>query len=111
MSADPSATATADPLYDPPGSSAGSSGLTGVPYHWLTPEAPNASSCMLALPTMAASAARAPAMHAASRAAGSAIAATALQPAVVGTPATSMTSLTAMRGPLPGWSSRGMEVA
>src|ERR1700683_4571382 len=108
MSADPSATATADPLDDPPGSSAGSSGLTGVPDRGLTPEAPNASSAMLALPTMAASAARAPAMHAASRAAGSAIAATALQPAGVGTPAASVTSFTPGRGPLPGWSSRVM---
>src|SRR5580693_1908372 len=110
MSADPSATATADPLDDPPGSRAGSSGLTGVPNHWLTPEAPNASSCRLALPTMAAPDARAPAMQAASRAAGAAVSASALQPAVVGTPAMSMTSFTAIRGPLPGQSSRLINV-
>src|SRR5215469_17836999 len=111
MSADPSATATADPLDDPPGSSAGSSGFTGVPYHSLTPEAPKASSCRFALPTMAASAARAPAMQAASLVAGAAILASALQPAVVGTPMTSIRSLTAIRGPLPGWSSRVINVA
>src|SRR5580693_1833969 len=110
MSADPSATATADPLDDPPGSRVGSSGLIGVPNHWLTPEAPNASSCRLALPTMAAPAAPAPAMQAASRAAGAAVSASALQPAVVGTPAMSMTSFTAIRGPLPGRSSRLINV-
>ena len=77
MSADPSATATADPLEDPPGSSAGSSGLTGVPDHGLIPDPPKASSCRLALPTTTAPAARAPARHAACRAAGPATAATA----------------------------------
>jgi hypothetical protein len=63
------------------------------------------------LPTITAPAARAPAKHAASRSAGQARSATALQPAVVGTPRTSIRSLTAIRGPLPGWSSRVIKVA
>ena len=57
------------PARDP----AGSSGLTGVPNHGFTPSAPNASSTRLVLPTMRASAARAPARQAASAAAGSAV--------------------------------------
>jgi hypothetical protein len=52
------------------------------------------------LPTIAALADRAPAMQAASRAAGTAVCATARQPAVVGTPAMSIRSLTASRTPL-----------
>src|SRR5215469_6659771 len=34
------ATATADPLEDPPGTRAGARGLTGVPLQWLTPVKP-----------------------------------------------------------------------
>src|SRR5438270_7590109 len=69
-SASPDATATADPLEEPPGTSRGSSGLTGVPYHGLIPDTPKASSCRLVLPTITAapafSAARMPARQAAS---------------------------------------------
>ncbi len=72
-----------------------------MPNHGFTPMGVMASSVRFALPTMRASAARAPARQAASRAAGVATSATARQPAVVGTPATSMRSLTARRGPVP----------
>ena len=34
-----------DPLDEPPGTRAGSSGFTGVPYHGLIPVTPRASSC------------------------------------------------------------------
>ncbi len=40
MSASPVATATADPLDEPPGTRPGSSGLTGVPYQGLMPVTP-----------------------------------------------------------------------
>ena len=40
MSASPLATAVADPLEEPPGTRRGSSGLTGVPDHALTPVMP-----------------------------------------------------------------------
>jgi len=52
MSTRPPATATADPLDDPPGMRAGQRGLTGVPQRGLTPVTPNANSCMFALPTI-----------------------------------------------------------
>ena len=39
-SASPVATATAEPLDDPPGTRSGSNGLTGVPYQGLTPVTP-----------------------------------------------------------------------
>src|SRR5207302_40678 len=104
------ATATADPLDEPPGTSAGSKGFTGVPYQALTPVAPKASSWRLAFPTMRASAARAPAMQRASFSAGAAASATARQPAVVGTPSTSMRSLTASLGPRPDESNWAMNV-
>ena len=100
-SASPVATATADPLDDPPGTRAGSSGFTGVPNQGLTPVTPRASSCRLVRPTMRAPAARAPARQAASLGAGSARSATARQPAVVGWPSMSMRSLTARRTPGP----------
>src|SRR5438067_10402621 len=109
-SASPSATATADPLEDPPGTKVGSKGFVGLPNHWLRPVVPNASSWRLALPTIRAPAARAPARHAASANAGVASSATALQPAVVGTPSTSMRSLTARWTPSPDVSNRVMNV-
>src|SRR5205823_14757474 len=65
-SASPEATATADPLDDPPGMRSGSRGLTGVPNHGFVPSGNMASSCRLALPTRRAPAARAPDRHAAS---------------------------------------------
>ena len=43
-SASPIATATAEPLDDPPGTRPGSRGLTGVPNQGLTPVTPSASS-------------------------------------------------------------------
>src|SRR6266516_7188043 len=106
MSASPVATATADPLDDPPGTRAGSIGLTGVPNAVLIPLMPYASSWRLTLPARhawpRAIAARRPVMHTASAAAGLARSATARLPAVVGRPATSMRSLTATRSPGPG---------
>src|SRR5205807_8791584 len=95
------ATATADPLEEPPGISAGSSGLTGVPYQGFVPSGSTASSCRLVFPTRRAPALRAPARHAASRSAGCALRSSAFDPAVVGTPSTSMMSLTARRTPEP----------
>jgi hypothetical protein len=104
------ATATADPLEEPPGMRSASSGLTGVPNQGFVPIGSIASSCMFALPTRRAPAAREPARHEASRNAGSARSATARQPAVVTTPSTSMMSLTATRIPLPLASSFVMNV-
>jgi len=72
-----------------------------VPNHGLVPSGNIASSCRLVFPTIRASAARAPARQAASATAGVAVLATARHPAGVGTPATSMRSLTASRGPAP----------
>src|ERR1700722_10031138 len=92
-SASPVATATADPDDDPPGSRRGSRGFTGVPDQWFTPLADQHSSVSPVLPTI-----RAP-PSAASISAGSAISAPTGPPAVVGTPATSMQSFTASRGP------------
>src|SRR5579859_6614063 len=53
-SAAPTATATAEPLDEPPGANRGSSGLHAVPDHPLTPEVPRPSSCSAVLPTIAA---------------------------------------------------------
>ena len=100
-SASPVATATADPLDDPPGSRLGSRGLTGVPAQWLTPLADQHSSVRPVLPTTCAPPSRADVTTAASATAGSAISATTGQPAVVGSPATSMQSFPASRGPAP----------
>ncbi len=101
-SASSSATATADPLDDPPGMTAGSSGLRGVPYQRFTPLPPIASSTRFVLPTMRAPAARAPARQRASRVARIARSATTRLPAVVASPSTSMRSFTASRNPEPG---------
>ena len=98
-SASPVATATADPDDDPPGSRRGSRGFTGVPDQWFTPLADQHSSVSPVLPTIRAPPSRAEATTAASISAGSAISATTGHPAVVGTPATSMQSFTASRGP------------
>ena len=105
------ATATAEPLDEPPGTSPGSRGLVGVPNHGLMPDVPNASSWRLVLPTMRTPAARAPASNGASAAAGLARSATARHPAVVGTPSMSMRSFTASRTPVPPSSKRVMNVA
>src|SRR5256885_3769471 len=105
MSASSLATATADPLDEPPGISSGSSGFTGVPYQGLEPIGSMASSWRLALPTIRVPAARAPARQAASAVAGDAVSARAFDPHVVGTPSTSMMSFTASRAPDPAASS------
>jgi acyl-CoA synthetase (AMP-forming)/AMP-acid ligase II len=106
----PVATATAEPLDDPPGIRVGSSGLTGEPNHGFVPNGNIASSWRLAFPTIRASADRKPLKHAASRVAGLAFRSTARQPAVVGTPWTSIRSFTATRGPVPLPSRREMKV-
>src|SRR5580692_93773 len=98
-SASPVATATAEPLDDPPGRRRGSSGFTGVPDQVFVPTADQHSSVRFALPTMAAPERRAAATTAASRAAGLARSAITGQPTVVGTPSTSMQSFTASRTP------------
>src|SRR5215469_15539083 len=95
------ATATAEPLEEPPGASEASSGLTGVPNQGLIPVTPSASSCRFALPTICAPAARRPARQAASWPAGTAASATTRDAAVVGVPATSIRSFTATRSPGP----------
>ena len=104
-SACPVATATAEPLDEPPGTRRGSSGLGGVPDQRFVPTADQHSSDRLVLPTIRAPDRRAAATTAASRAAGRARSAITGQPTVVGTPATSMQSLTASRGPGPAASS------
>ena len=86
-----------------------------MPNHGLIPVTPKASSCRLVFPTKQtapdASAARSPRRQLASRAATGAVVATALLPAVVGSPTMSMTSFTATRTPGPDWSDRVMNVA
>ena len=51
-SARSNATATADPLEEPPGTRFLPRGFTGVPYQGLIPVTPYASSCMLVRPTI-----------------------------------------------------------
>src|SRR6516162_10493826 len=109
-SVSPVATATAEPLDDPPGSRRGSAGFGGVPDQGFTPLADQHSSVRLVLPTIRAPARLVAATTAASRAAGLACSATTWQPAVVGSPSTSMQSLTASRGPSPGASRRTIQV-
>ena len=109
-SASPAATATAEPLDDPPGSRRGSAGFTGVPDQGFTPLADQHSSVRLVLPTIRAPARRAAATTGASRSAGTACSAITWQPTVVGRPSTSMQSLTASRGPSPGASRRTIQV-
>ena len=70
-----------------------------MPDQWFTPLADQHSSVSPVLPTIRAPPSRADATTAASISAGSAISATTGHPAVVGTPATSMQSFTASRGP------------
>ena len=110
MSTSWAASATALPLELPPGMQAGSNGFTGVPKAAFTPVPPQASSCRFVLPTMAASAARIAARQAASLVAGCAAAAIAAQAAVVGVPTTSIRSLMATVGPVPGASMRRIQV-
>src|SRR5579859_7861168 len=65
-SASPAATATAEPLDEPPGRRCGSAGLTGVPDQALVPPADQHSSVRLVLPTICAPDRRAAATTAAS---------------------------------------------
>src|SRR5580693_8029408 len=109
-SAPPVATATAEPLDEPPGRRRGSSGFGGVPDHAFVPAADQHSSARLVLPTILVPERRAAATTAASLAAGFACSAITWQPTVVGRPSTSMQSLTASRGPSPGASSRTIQV-
>jgi hypothetical protein len=109
-SASPVATATVDPLEEPPGTRRGSLGFTGVPAQWFTPLADQHSSVSAVFPATCAPASRADATTAASLTAGSAISATTGHPAVVGTPATSMQSFTASRGPAPSGAIRTIHV-
>ncbi len=108
-SASPAATATAEPLDDPPGTRRGSAGFTGVPDQGFTPLADQHSSVRLVLPAIRAPARLVVATTAASLAAGLACSATTWQPAVVGRPSMSMQSLTASRGPSPGASRRTIQ--
>src|SRR5690348_12081441 len=109
-SASPAATATAEPLEDPPGMRRASSGFGGVPSHGLIPLADQHSSVRLVLPTIRAPACLAAATTGASLSAGLACSAIAWQPAVVARPSTSMQSLTASRGPSPGASRRATQM-
>ena len=109
-SASPTATATADPLDEPPGIRSGSSGFCGVPVHGFTPSADRQSSVRFVFPTILAPAARAAATTGASRSAGFARSAITGQAAVVGTSSTSMASFTARRGPPPRDSMRSNQV-
>ena len=94
-SAEPTATATADPPLEPPGLRAGSAGLPvpGV-------VTPTVSGWVAVLPTMTAPAARSAATSGASAAAGAESVSS--QPARVGSPATSTESLTATGMPCSG---------
>ena len=89
----PSAAVTAAPDEEPPGSRARSLGLPGVPKCGLAPIPPRANSVMLVLATMTAPAARSRRTTGASAAAGLASSARILEPARVGSPATSNKSL------------------
>jgi hypothetical protein len=93
ISAMPSPTVTAAPDDEPPGMRARSHGLPGVPKCGLAPIAPSANSVMLVLATITAPAARSRRTTGASAAAGFASSARILEPARVGSPATSNRSL------------------
>ena len=110
VSASPAATATAEPLDEPPGRRCGSAGFTGIPDQAFVPAADQHSSDRLVLPTICAPDRRAAATTAASWAAGRARSAITGQPTVVGSPATSMQSLTASRTPGPTGVSRTIQV-
>ena len=100
-SASPSATATAEPDEEPPGTRPGSSGLTGVPVCSLTPSANQHSSLRFVLPMTRPPDRRTAATQAASAAAGPE-SSRLRAPTVVTVPARSMASLTATVGPSPG---------
>src|SRR5258707_12064038 len=96
-SAIPVATATAEPLDDPPGIrfQIRLNGFSGVPKYSLNPEGATANSLRLVFPTICALRWRATARHAASFFAGGAWVERNPEPAVVTTPFMSMLSLMA----------------
>src|ERR1017187_10474813 len=96
---DPSATATAEPLDEPPGMRfvLRLKGFFGVPKYRLNPEGESANSLRFVLPTTRTFRARASAMQVASRSAGGSFLETYSDPAVVTTPFKSMRSFTARR--------------
>ena len=96
----PAATETADPLLDPPGDRPGSRGWRVGPKAESSPVVPNANSCRLHLPMTMAPAARSRPTAAASAAGGGPPGTR--EAAVVGTPATSMRSLTETGTPCSG---------
>ena len=95
----PSATATADPELDPPEIRSGSHALRTAPYGLRVPTRPVANWSRLVLPSTTAPAARSRATAVASLAGRYAYEGA---PAVVGSPATSMLSLTAATRPASG---------
>src|ERR1700724_1621169 len=101
-SAIPLATATAEPLDEPPGIILLLllKGLLGVPKKSLIPEGATANSLRFVFPTICTFRRRAIARHCASREAARLVLATYSEPAVVTTPFMSMRSLTARRNRL-----------
>ena len=100
----PAATAAPLPPLEPPQMCSGFHGLSAGPKWGLVVEAPYANSWVLSFPAIVAPAARRRATHSASSAG---TRCSTFDAAVVGMPATSMTSLTPITGPpLPGWGSR-----
>src|SRR3984885_13511260 len=95
----PSATATADPALEPPEILAGSHALRTAPYGLRVPTRPVANWSRLVLPSTTAPAARSRTTAVASRAGRYSYEGA---PAVVGSPATSMLSLTAATSPASG---------
>src|SRR6478736_894727 len=91
-SAMPAATATADPLDEPPGINLCRplKRFRGVPKYSFNPDPPNANSVRLVLPTISTFPRLAPSRQAASRKAGAAVLAMYFEPAVVTTPLTSI---------------------
>ena len=102
----PSATATAPPEVEPPGTRARSAGLPGVPKCGLVPTPEKANSLMLVLATITAPAARRRRTTGASAVAGLPSSARMREPARVTSPATSNRSLMLTMAPSSGPSAR-----
>ena len=94
------ATAAPEPPLEPPGIRSGAAGLTTAPKASFAEVAPNASSCMFALPRITAPAARRRSVTSASSV--GVRSAKSREPTVVGTPATSMLSLSTIGMPSSG---------
>jgi hypothetical protein len=97
--AKPAATATAEPLLEPPGTNGSSPdhGFSGVPMLSLTPQLPNAYSSVCTLPNTMAPASCSKRTTVAVLVTG--VSGNVNEPARVGRPATSMRSFTAMGTP------------